>query len=66
MNDIPAYQTQETSFDTLFAAYFGSIDLTVMSSDIFSKVMVILFAILNTLIMANLLIAIMLEDYALL
>ena len=66
MNEIPVYQSQGSSFDTLLAAYFGNVDMGEMSSDFFSKAMVLLFMLLNTLIMANLLIAVMLEDYALL
>ena len=63
MNSIPLYQTLSSSFDALVGAFFGNVE---MSSDFFSKAMVVFFMLLNALIMVNMLIAVMLEDYALL
>ena len=60
MSDIPVYQTQTSSFDVLIGAFFGNVDMEVMSSGLFSRAMVIFFMFVNALIMANMLIAVML------
>ena len=43
MNYLPVYLTLTSSFDTLVAAYFGNVDMSMMSSDFFSKAMVVVF-----------------------
>ena len=54
-----------SSFNILTEAFFGNIDMAVMTSDgiLYSKVLVILFMFVNALITTNMLIAVMLEDY---
>ncbi len=63
-NDIPIYQEEGPTFQLLFSAYFGSFDFAALTDDTLSKLAFGFFLIVNFLVMVNLLIAVLLEDYS--